>query len=620
MKKKIIWLVLSLSIVAALVLASCAPAAVEEKGEQEVVGEVEEGEAPAVTPEEEEAPAAEEEAAPVMESVTFTKLDGTKVTVEVEPAKYGGWLTTSYSLKDITTILDPVFGTGNAYFSTIPYERISQGDWTRGPRGTNEFPFTAPPAPDWVLGPQLAESVERPDLKTMIIHLRPGVYFHDIPPVNGREVTAEDWKFEWEREMAADTASFYYPPDTRPVITVIDKYTFKIVYSVNDVMMYNVASIRYPVLPWEIVDEDGFANDPDLQIGTGAFMLDDLVTDVSVSFVRNPNYWKYDPFHPQNKLPYLDGWTILVIPDYGTQKAAFRTGKIDTLRLSSLEAAEEIWETAPFANWRQNLTVGSLQVWMNNQVAPFDDVNVRRAVALAIDNDYINDIMFKGLGEIVAFPIGSWAGPSVYTPLEDMPEDVRILFEYHPDMAKELLTEAGYPNGFDATLITHPTSRGGIYVDAAQLVVEQLAKVGIDVEIELQDNFDWAYGRLYDAFGITFWEPAFAADALYYCYNGKESPYNFSNVSDPLSREAFATYNTLLDADERDAFLKEENLRELYNMYSVPLPMGGAWVFWQPWVKNYGGEAGTSTEDAWGWHTGFYNFWLDQDLKKEMGF
>jgi len=603
--------------VAALVLASCAPAAVEEEKEPEVVvGEVEEAEAPVLTPEEEEEE--EEEAASAMEKVTFYKLDGTPVAVEVEPAKYGGWLTTSFDSEDITAIFDPVYATRQGWTSTITYERIAQGDWTKGPRGTNEFPFTAPPAPDWVLGPQLAESWELPDAKTMIVHLRPGVRFHNIPPVSGREAVAEDWKKEWEREMANDRASFYYPPEKRPTITVIGKYTFKVEYPENDVMMLNVASIRYPVVPWEIIDEEGLCNDPDLQIGTGAFMLQDVVTGISLTWVKNPNYWKYDPFHPQNKLPYMDGITIMIIPDFGTRKAAFRTGKVDVIRGLDIDSAEELWETALWANWRLNERVGAIQLWMNTQIEPWTDVRVRRAMSMAFDHDYYNEVMWKGLGVIVAWPVGPWAGSGVFTPLEELPDDIRVLFEYHPEEAKALLEEAEYPNGFETTFITTPT---GTYFDTALLAQEMFAKVGVDITIETTESLDdYLYGHGFPGFTICFWEPAFAADVLYYCYDGKPSIRNFSNVNDPLSREAYATFSTIVDPDERDAFLKEENLRHMYQCYSIPMPSAGVYYFWQPWVKNYGGEAGTCTEDAWGWHTGFYNFWIDQELKKKMGF
>ncbi len=616
MKKKFIWLVLSLSIVAALVLASCAPAAVEEKGPQEVAGEAEEGEAPAVTPEEEEAPAAEEEAAAVMESVTFYKLDGTPVTVEVKPAKYGGWLTTSYNWEGITSLFDPVLATTNAWANSIYLERLAIGDWTRGPRGTNEFSFTAPPGSDSMRGPNLATSWDIIDLKTYVFYLREGVYFHDIPPANAREAVADDWKKEWERHFDSPKSALYYPDDP-PVVTVIDKYTFKLEMPFNDISVINNFGLRHPVIPWEIVDEDGTANDPDLQIGTGAFMLDDVVSDVSLTYVKNPNYWKYDPFHPQNKLPYLDGVAVMIIPDFGTEKAAFRTGKIDLLVGLTIDATEEMWETAPWANWRLNERTGAINIWMNTQIEPWNDVRVRRAISMAIDNDYYNEIMWKGLGALVAWPLGSWAGDP-YTPYEELPPDVKVLFEHHPDEAKALLAEAGYPS-IDTTFIVPPS---GPYLDTALVVQEMLAEVGVNVTIETtEDTSSLRYSHAFPGFMASFWQPAHELEVFGYAYGGMpQSIYNYSNVVDPIAVENFEIYMATADPVERTAFMKEENLREMALSWSIPMPSAGVYYFWQPWIKNYGGEAGTGPEDAWGWHTTFQYFWLDQELKKELGF
>ena len=179
MKRKIAWLVLSCLMVAALILASCAPAAPEE-----------EKPAPPTTekptpPKEEEKPAPPKEEKPTP-SVT-------------EGPKYGGVLT--HSMADPPLHFDETFGTP----ATVPTlhitnEELFEGDWAKGPAGTGEttwlYHMMPPP---YVITGALAESWEMPDDNTMVFHIRQGVHFHNKPPTNGRELVADDIVFSLKR-------------------------------------------------------------------------------------------------------------------------------------------------------------------------------------------------------------------------------------------------------------------------------------------------------------------------------------------------------------------------------------------------------------------------------------
>ena len=256
MRKKIMWLVVSCLIVVALLLVSCGPAEVEE---EEAVAPPTEEEAAAPPP------AEEEEVAPVA----------------VGP-KYGGEM----KIHLATDILgfDEAF-THHWLVITLHLtnEELLQGDWTRGPVGTNEA--------DWILGGinrlehkagSLAESWEIPERGKMVFHIRKGVYWQDKPPVNGRELNADDVVFSLKR-CCTEPRSYIranYPTMAETVsITAPDKWTVVIECTLdqfaNSVTLFpDFASI----MPPEMIEEHGDMNDWRNSCGTGPFILTDFVT------------------------------------------------------------------------------------------------------------------------------------------------------------------------------------------------------------------------------------------------------------------------------------------------------------------------------------------------------
>ena len=191
MKKRIAWVALSLLMVVALVLSSCQAATVEEEKETETVtGTVTEKEAPTAVVEEEEVVV--EEAGPEMARDIHGKL--------VEKPRYGGRVTVSTGANP-TTQWDPWWTQqGGADYLALAavYERLTGQDWSATPDQRPPGMWFIPP--ETVKG-YSAESWENPDSLTYIIHLRKGQYYHNKPPVNGRELTADDWKFAIDRTM-----------------------------------------------------------------------------------------------------------------------------------------------------------------------------------------------------------------------------------------------------------------------------------------------------------------------------------------------------------------------------------------------------------------------------------
>jgi len=372
MAKRIVWLVVSCLMVAALLLASCGPAEVEEE---------------VVTPEEEEEVVAEEEVAVTEEEEMVPDSLGRLV---ARP-RYGGVLIRTGSASHF----DEGFGTPYGWtVGDLTNEELLTGDWMKGPAGTDEVSWhgTSYFNLDYVTG-SLAESWELTDSDTLVFHLRKGVHFHDKPPVNGREMTADDVVFTINR-LFYDCPQAYLIKiiKERPEsITALDKWTVEIKCVAGEVgTMLQMLGDAVRIIPREMVDTYGDMQDWRNSCGTGPFELVDYVPMSSLTLVRNPNYWMTDPLHPENQLPYLDGVKVLEIADLSTRLAALRTGKIDYLGSVSLEDGEDLLRTNPELNNVKTLGEGNSIYLIYHRIdkpeLPFQDIRVRRALQMAVDN------------------------------------------------------------------------------------------------------------------------------------------------------------------------------------------------------------------------------------------
>lgn len=602
MKKKVVWLVVSCLMVLALVLASCAPAVVEEEEvvEEEVV---------------------EEEVAPVGPEMVRDSMGRL-----VEKPQYGGTYTIVWYGPDATLVFDPAIATRPIPSTVHTYSRMCTADWSKGPSGTNECPFSSSYIADEFLIGDLAESWEILDLQTMIFHLRQGVYWQNVPPVNGREFTADDVVFTAEYYQNHPQSTAYQGPEVpeerRGRTTKIDKYTVEMWGPDPNVRMLHETGNWSYKLPHEIADTYGDFNDWRHQCGTGPFMLVDCVPDSSVTWKRNPTYYQMDPFFPENSLPYIDKLKAIVITDESTRMAALRTHKVDRVAVS-WDKVEGMKETNPELRWRQVINDNTHVIFVRTDIEPFSDVRVRQAIALAIDQPLIAEEYYMGNAEILQWPVNaSFVGH--YTPLAELPDNLRELYEHHPDKAKALLAEAGYPTGFKTEIMAPATAPR--WVDVLAIVKEQLAEAGIDADINVVEVTTFTamlYGRTYPSMIYCYWSNNALDDCFGWAHGGwvgeggAMSVYNFSGVVDPAAVETFDKVQATADAAEREKLRKAQNLHEIEMVWEIPVPTESAFFFYMPWIKGYSGEVGLGPDP--GENAGIVRYiWLDRDLKYEI--
>jgi peptide/nickel transport system substrate-binding protein len=344
------------------------------------------------------------------------------------------------------------------------------------------------------LVPHLAESYRIVDERTYEFVLRQDVMFH-----HGRQMVADDVKFSIERilDPAVPSPEAF---ELQPIeeVVIIDDFTLRIVTREPFAPILHGLTFGLGIHARESVEEHG-----DLRFfgsGTGPFRLVEYIPDSIVVLERFDDY-----FGPR---PALDRIEYHIIPDAPARTNALRAGDIDVARYDDAKAIAPLRRDA-------NLTVSYtgapriLHYHLNHRRAPFDDARVRLAISCAIDRDAIAALVFLGdarpTGPIPP-SMGDWAIPT--SDMECYTQDL--------ERARSLLAEAGYPNGFTSRMTG--TTRFPVDIEVGQVMQQQLAEVGITMEIE---QVEW--GDLLD-----MWITRFDFDTLLITsFTGRDPDANF---------------------------------------------------------------------------------------------
>jgi peptide/nickel transport system substrate-binding protein len=309
--------------------------------------------------------------------------------------------------------------------------------------------------------PDLAESWEFPDPRTAVFRLRRGVRFH-----SGAEMTAEDVKFTLERVLNPATRS-----PGRSFIDVITGIETPDRYTVRVKMQFPLASLLSGLASanLSIVEKAAVERHGNLQrnvAGTGPFMLAEWVPDNFMRLVRNPNYFRQG-------MPKFDTLIIRVIPDQASLLAGVRTRALDMATINQGAVITQARRESGIVVMQKaglNLRIFAF----NTTRPPFTEARVRYALSFAIDrNSIVNTAEFGYAAVSGPVPASTpWALPSSRFPS----------YTQNVARARQMLSEAGYPNGFATRIVTSPTYEGGIAV--AQVIQEQLRAVGVNATLE----------------------------------------------------------------------------------------------------------------------------------------
>lgn len=558
--------------------------------------------------------------------------DTTKIVTEEEQPEYGGKITVIQAT-DITS-----FDTGvsrtllGAACSQLVYQQHMTQDWSRGQAGTGEFDYGSGYSHLDTYGPQLAESWETPTPDTWILKIRRGVHWALNPDseasqlMNGREMTADDVVASFNRLITSPSGFINL---SQPVVAAAAsaektgpwEVTLKVPVEPATGWFWLIWGGGYEfVYPPEVVEKYGDIQDWRNAVGTGPYMLTDFVPGSYATLIKNPDYWHKNPcgLGKGDQLPYIDEIEMLIIPDLSTRLATVRTGKADMIAGIEQADAKGLISTASQLKYRTSLPAWPYGIGMrtDNPDLPFKDKRVRQALMLATDFNSIKDDYYRGEAEILVWPITSVYKDN-YVPMEELPESVQELYSYNPTKAKELLTEAGYPNGFNAKIVVQNVPSR---IDVVSLIKAMWEEVGVNLEIEPVEF--GAFMSYWAAKGFEHmihrdFVVSFPASLTFMCIRGTSgtnaSYINDPPGSDPTIEAAFddAQNNMITNQPKADRIFKELVPYLLEQAFVIPVPTAYTYSLWQPWIKNYHGEGGLAY---------IQYYWIDQDLKTSLGY
>ena len=545
----------------------------------------------------------------------------------VTAPEYGG--TVTFAQKEEPPGTDLVVS-GSAGGVDGVLEKLAWGDWAT-PRVKWNFQFLNVPANT---KGQLAESWSQPDSLTYIVKVRQGVRWHDKPPMNGRELTAQDIEYNFHRILGLGsgfTERSEFATSWRDVqvesVTATDKWT--VVFKLKEPHLFALVAMldgnMARIYPPEVIKEHGDVTDWRNLVGTGPYMLTDWTEGSSITWDKNPDYWGADEKYPENRLPYIDRLRALTMPEPATQLAALRTGRVDYLgrngqaAMRSLDQVESLQRTNPeIVISSFSVGSGGTMFGMNVQIEPFDDIRVRKAMQMAINLEEISNAYYKGNADAIPQGLLNRMFTEVATQFEDWPEDVKKVFDYDPEGAEALLDEAGYPRGADGIRFKTELMHFVRYdLNYDELVASYWNKIGVDVEIDVQEAATYGPRRnerdfeMINAEGASIWYPL----PVMFRYV-PDAPWNTSNVDDPVYTAKFEAGGAATTLEEQNRIAGELNQYGIEKFWTIWGPGAPLYVAIQPWIKGFNNEGALGN----GQYTAiFARLWIDSELKEAMG-
>ncbi|MCT9126534.1 ABC transporter substrate-binding protein [Cupriavidus gilardii] len=498
------------------------------------------------------------------------------------------------------------------------YEQLFVADLSKARRNGGKYAFQADAwLPEDAIRGELAESWKWTDPLTLEVKLRKGVKFPAKPGVmEERELVAEDVVFSYSRqEASAKKIPTYF--DHLSKVEARDKHTVLFRFKeFNAEWDYRFGWGYYSgIMPKEVATA-GAANWKNVN-GTGPFTLTQFVQGNASTYTKNPQYWDSERIGNKDyKLPFVDKVVLRTIKDEATRNTMLRTGKIDIMEGLRWTAVDELKRSAPQLQWSRWLSYTGQYLALRVDTKPFNDIRVRRALNMAVNKQEIVKQYYGGNAELFAYPQHPDYG-GYYEPLSAMPDNVKELFTYNPDKARKLLAEAGYPKGF--TFKVQVCACSPDHMELLPLIAAYLEQVGVRIQIQPME-----YGAFLSAMTTKTNAPGYMMN------NGHTNPtttirksfvtgqvWNASQWNDPKFDKRVEEAFELRDVGKRQEALRALTREIVAQAPYIWLPTQYVYTAWWPWVKNYGGElrAGAVRPGPI-----YARLWIDQEMKKKMGF
>ena len=437
----------------------------------------------------------------------------------------------------------------------------------------------------------LAESWSQTDDTTYVFKLRRDVRWHAKPPVGGRELTADDVKYTFDRFLGVSGNPNRVLLDEVERVDVLDRHTIRFTLRAPYAWSLDaLASTAAWIIAPEAVAVHGDLKRPETCIGTGPWALADYQPNVRLHWVRHPHY-----FRPG--LPYADGVEASMARDTASGLARWLSGQLDFApalgmmvrrldldvvrrRKPGLQTAELLWTVGPF---------GAMKL----DRAPFKDIRVRRALALATNIREILATSPVALGHGVANPAVPAALVEWSIPLDQLSPLARQLYEHDAIAAARLLAEAGHSGGLTIPVESAPF--GAEWTDGIQGWLAGWKAAGIKGDLKLKEVGAFMASAMLGRFdtmmlgnrgGALFPDPYLTA------FHAPGVPTNSSGVDDPRLTEMIRLQRRALDPVKRRDILWDIQRYLAEQVYYLYGPSHKIVAGWDAHVRNFAPNVG----------------------------
>jgi peptide/nickel transport system substrate-binding protein len=418
------------------------------------------------------------------------------------------------------------------------------------------------------LATEIPEPTMEEGQQVWTFNLREGVMCQPGPETDAYELTADDVVYSLQKSANPDRSA-YAGEYTGMTVEKVDDYT------VNVIMEQPISPVLF--LPKvadyaggfivcsqavEAMGDEAFRTHP---VGTGPFMFESYTPQDTIRLVAHEDYFRGAPL--------LDAVLLRFMPDISSRELGLRAGELDAIKgLVDAEWMNQISAQEGLAG--DVFGVGEVAtIHFNTTVEPLDDPRVRKAIAYALDRDEFVALFGDPIAENVYSPVPAQFLAGGLT--QEEVQEVDLEYAYDPEMAKQLLEEAGYADGFSLELVT---SEMDGYRRIYESMQAQLAQVGIDLQVDVVDHSTMHSLIREDVNPIVVyiaWRPNadvyltrfFHSDSI--VVTGAAPDTNFSHYDqiDDLIEEARLT----IDPDEQIELWKEAQIQILEDMVAYPL-------------------------------------------------
>lgn len=381
-----------------------------------------------------------------------------------------------------------VFATSVGTPSLDPYQEISDARMRRSPL---MYDTLVEWTDDFGVAPGLAREWEF-DGNVLRFYLREDVRFH-----NGEPMTSADVVYSLGKVLESPGAGFYSQIEA---VRAVDDYTVEAdVTGPSDALIAALGGRYAYIVPEGAVEEFDLAV---TGVGSGPFVVDEFRQGEFLRLTKNEDYWRADEVG-------LDALTIVIVPDEASIAAGLRSGEIDAALFEDARVADLVEGQDGLTVFEEAAARWDILDFPALDVEPWNNVKFRQAIAAAIDPQALMSLAVNDRGTVLGgHPPALWAS----LPYADAPYAAQDL-----SLARSLLAESGVDTTQPLTLVS--IQGYGALNSAAEVITDQLAQIGLEVDIEIQELGTWIdtfVGRTFQTFTMNAWGGWIDPDQLYF--------------------------------------------------------------------------------------------------------